>query len=160
MFLKVSYHEDLQNNEIILENVTGDGNCYYRTISHFLFGMQDYHDLIRIDLYNYINNKREELVKNNPYVDYFGTLYHIDDYINLIKQNKFYAGDLEVTQSPHCFNINIAVYSFDSNTNKYNHQVFYTNNKNYQKVPLLKLNYDNNMQHYQILYYNNTYQIK
>ena len=42
LFLKVSNHEDLQNYEIILENVTGDGNCFYRIISHFLFGMQDY----------------------------------------------------------------------------------------------------------------------
>jgi len=60
----------------------------------FFFGDEEYHNLIRQTLYNYILNKEESIINNNPYIDYFRKLYPTKNYINFIKQNYFYAGDL------------------------------------------------------------------
>lgn len=137
-----------KKNEIIIENIIYDGNCFYRTISAFLFGRQDYYALIRNILFNYVSNKKNEIIMYSPYVDYFGALYYMDNYINIIQQNYFYVRDLEIAQTPYCFNINAGVYSLDCNSNIFN---LYTNNENNsQNIQLLLLNYDNNIQHYQL----------
>ena len=51
----------------------------------FFFGDEEYHNLIRQTLYNYILNKEESIINNNPYIDYFGKLYPTKYYINFIK---------------------------------------------------------------------------
>ena len=38
----------------------GDGNCFYRTISQFLYGKQDYHIDIRKRLYAYAKNNKDK----------------------------------------------------------------------------------------------------
>ena len=81
------------------------------------------------------------MINENPYIDYFGRLYPVKNYINLIKNDCFYAGDLEISQSIFRFKINIAVYFSDEKQYKYKYQLFYSLNKNeLLKNPLLILN--------------------
>ena len=68
--------------------------------------------MIRATLYEFIKNKENILLGENDYIDYFGKLYPLKDYINLIKNNYFYIGDLEIAQSVYCFKINIAVFLY------------------------------------------------
>ena len=41
-------------------SIIGDGNCFYRTISQFLYGKQDYHIDIRKRLYAYAKNNKDK----------------------------------------------------------------------------------------------------
>ena len=119
LYMKVINHEDLIKNEIIIKNVDGDGNCYYRVVPLFIFGVKNYFNLIRQYLYKFIVDKKDEILALSPVVDYFGKLYEIDSYINLIRLNFFYAGDLEVSQTTKCFKINLAVYKYDNKDDNY-----------------------------------------
>ena len=97
--------------------------------------------------------KKDETLALSPIVDYVGKLYEIDSYINLIKLNFFYPGDLEVSQTTKCYKINLAVYKYDNKDDNYKQIHFYNvNNDNYKNNPLLILNHDENIQHYQIIY--------
>ena len=69
--------------------------------------------MIRATLYEFIKNKENILLGENDYIDYFGKLYPLKDYINLIKNNYFYIGVFEIAQSLYCFKINIAVFCMD-----------------------------------------------
>ena len=92
------------------------------------------------------------MLGENEYIDYFGKIYPLKNYINLIKNNSFYAGDLELGQSVFSFKINIAVYSWDINDYNYKFQIFYIINKSEgNKNPVLILNYDNIINHYTLL---------
>ena len=54
----------------------------------------------------------------------------------------------------------MAVYKYDNKVDNYKQILFYAvNNNNYKNNPLLILNYDENMQHYQIIYNIATYNI-
>ena len=132
-----------------------DGNCFYRSVSFFLFRDENYFKLIRETLYEFIKKKENILLGEHEYIDYFGKLYPLKDYINLIKNNSFYAGDLEIAQSVYCFKFNIAVYSFDNKDNTYKFQLFYTLNNSEDNInPILILNFNNTINHYQVLNYN------
>ena len=90
----------------------GNGNCYYKIISLFLFGKETYYDLIRQYLYGLIANKKDEIITLSPVIDYFDKLYEKENHINFIKYNYFLDGDLEVDHSTKCFKINIEIYRY------------------------------------------------
>ena len=75
-------------------------------------------------MYKFIFDNKDEILALSPVVDYFGKLYEIDSYINLIKLNYFYAGDLEVSQTTKCFKINLAVYKYDNKDDNYKQILF------------------------------------
>ena len=77
-------------------------------------------------------------------------------YINLIKNDKFFAGDFELSESVFLFNINIAVYEKIINSKNetlyYKFINYYENkSKENKKFPLLILSYEPQYKHYQQL---------
>ena len=155
LYKKIKNHENLNINEVLEFPIGMDGNCFYRSVSFFLFRDENYFKLIRETLYEFIKKKENILLGEHEYIDYFGKLYPLKDYINLIKNNSFYAGDLEIAQSVYCFKFNIAVYSFDNKDNTYKFQLFYTLNNSEDNInPILILNFNNTINHYQVLNYN------
>ena len=49
----------INKNELKLLEIVGDGNCFYRCISYFIFGNQDYYAEIKNEIIKWIDNNRE-----------------------------------------------------------------------------------------------------
>ena len=45
--MTVINQENLTKSEIIIKNIFSEENCYYRVASLFIFGVEDYYNLIR-----------------------------------------------------------------------------------------------------------------
>ena len=97
----------------------GDGNCYFRTLSLYFTQAQPYYEFFREQIYNgakenlndikefFISDEKDELIGNNK----------IEGYVNKIKDNYFFAGNIEIYITRKIFNLNIAAYE-RSNTNE------------------------------------------
>lgn len=60
----------------------------------------------------------------------------------------------ELSQAIFCFNINIAVYSLDSNGLNYLSILFYNiDNNNYYNIPLVILNCNSHIKYYNLLFF-------
>ena len=128
-----------------------NGNCFYNSLSIFFTGSEDYSYLFRYLTYKYLKDFEKEITKEFPNIDYFGKTISTKNYINHIKENSFFAGDLELSQCIYLFKINIAVYALSTNNNEYNFVNFYENINSQEKNPLVILEYIDNIKHYQLL---------
>ena len=89
-------------------DITGDGNCLYRALSRFIFGKESCHSRIRNEIY------QEALSRSINYPDITlnierGPMW-TREYINLISDNDFYRGELEISIASSIYNINIATF--------------------------------------------------
>ena len=145
LYDKVINYLNLNSNEVRLIDVNKDGNCFYRVISYFLFANENYYNLIRLTLYDFIMNNSKSIINHNPYIDYFGKIYHFNDYVQFIKEDSFYARDLEIAQANKCFKINISCYKYIQSENIYKKILSYYNNDADIKInPLCILLYKDN----------------
>ena len=119
LYHKVLKKEIIYKNEIIILNVIGDGNCYFRNLSLYFTNNENYHQFFRELLYIYINKNKEDIIKENPYHLYKDKLIKVIDYIPLIKKEKNFAGELEIAQSIFLYKINIAIYIKDNATSDF-----------------------------------------
>ena len=72
-----------------------------------------------------------------------------------LKDDGFFAGDFEISQSIFIFNINIAVYKDKDHDNNYKLLRYFENiNSDKEQLPLIILSYNESIQHYQLLIYN------
>jgi hypothetical protein len=71
---------------------------------------QDYNHFFRLLIYNYIKKNKNDILINNPYTLINDEIVDIEEYIELIKKNTFYTGDLEIAKTKEIFNLNLAVY--------------------------------------------------
>ena len=79
----VRAYKDINPCNIDLTIITGDGNCLYRAISHFLFGHQLMFNDIRNEIYNTANS-RKNLIPDVIIETSNGNM-RMHDYINSIK---------------------------------------------------------------------------
>ena len=117
----------------------------------FFTGSEDYTFLFRFLTYKYLKDYENEITSEFPDIDYFGTIYSTKEYISHIKENAFYAGDLELSQCIYLFKINIGVYKLNINSNQYEFINYYENKNTDEKNPLLLLEYIENTHHYILL---------
>ena len=54
LYKKIKNHENLNINEVLEFPIGMDGNCFYRSVSFFLFRDENYFKLIRETLYEFI----------------------------------------------------------------------------------------------------------
>lgn len=104
-----------QNNDILPfedvkeVNIEGDGNCFYRTISQAFFNTQEFHKEIRMQIYEYARLNKDnlkDLVLSDENIDTV-------EYIEKIKLNSRYAGDLEIAICSIIYQINIIIYNYN-----------------------------------------------
>ena len=158
LYYKIINHLNIEPTEFIEKNINKDGNCFFNNISYFFTNTEDYHLFFRYILYKYCKYYLSEITNYHPLIDYKGKTYSTINYINLIKNTNFYAGDLELSQCIFLYNINIVVYEkiYDDlgNLKEYKFIKFYQNDINdNKKFPLAILAYEENGAHYQHLIY-------
>ena len=137
--------EDLQKISI-----EPDGNCFYRSVSYFLLGSQQYYNEIKKEIIDWIEKNKQK------FIDFFGDddVNNItkeekaEDELNYIKKKNSWGGyhTLEITNI--LFNLSTVVYvdNGDGNYKKY----FYSENSN-ENAELMILLYENDS-HFELLY--------
>ena len=86
--------------------ITPDGNCFFRTISYYLTGNENLHKNLRESVYNYVSQNITKFyeycyVENNIYYidieeNHIIIKYILDEYVQKIKRDKFFAGFIEI----------------------------------------------------------------
>ena len=101
-------------NDFILQNVKGDGNCGYRAFALQLYGNEEFHNVIRENIYNYLSINRSNYSHLTFQVDN-QELSNIE-YIENIKNNGFYMGDLEISIIPFLYDAILFVFELHNDT--------------------------------------------
>jgi len=120
------YILEIQNYKILVPNnffirilIIPDGNCFYRSLSKFITGSEDWRLFFINCLYNYKKENKITLIDDNEYIDLKNTIKKIDDYIEKIKDEYFYTGKLEMLAAIKLFNIIIYIYELNNNSTDY-----------------------------------------
>ena len=137
-------------NDIKIIKIIGDGNCFYRCLSFFLLGNDDFFQDIKNEIINWIDNNRE------TFNDFFG-----DDDINNISKEEFANEEYNYIKSKDSwggfhtieiacilFGISIGVYTENGN----NELIRYSYSENLKGGnKLMLLSYHNN-NHFDLIY--------
>ena len=93
--------------------IIGNGNCLFRCLSCFLYNKQNFNNIVRKHIVEYVV-KNWENFKNFVIGDmsYNRQINNVEDYRNFILENGSYGADTEITAFVQLYNINILVYSF------------------------------------------------
>ena len=150
IFENLKNHKPLKKDLVNEYEVIGDGNCYYRILSLYFTNDESYFNFFREQIYFsakdninlikefFINNENDEILCDNK----------LKGYINKIKDNKFFAGNIEIYLTTKIFDINIALYKYDSSINEFT-QISFFGSESSSKEYLI-INYANNS-HYNLL---------
>ena len=149
--------------------ITPDGNCFFRSLSEFLYNTEEKYNIIRMVIYMYAKCNVDVISEFQPNVEIKRNNY-IDTatYINNMGKDKYWAGDLEMQLACFIFGIKIAIYNNENNANEYYIQkednettekyyfinlIILSNNEK-DKIPIMVLN-QKNENHYELLYFKN-----
>ena len=111
-------------------------------------------------LYNYIINHFEDIIIQFPYVYYNGSPLNTDEYIPLIQKNGNFGGELECNIFAKVIPINILVLTYNENSNSlnsFNYYMYYGHQNVDNYLPLCILEYKESKKHYQLLYYEKSF---
>lgn len=87
----------------------GDGNCLFRALSDQLFGDESHHSEIRQNIVNYVEEHGDHFA---AFVGEFGETF--DQYLNRLRQDGVYGGDIEITGFADYYNKAVVIYQADS----------------------------------------------
>ena len=90
------------------KDVGKDGNCGYRAIALQLYSNENYHNLIRKDVYDYLTLKKDNFVGFN--FEYAGNLLDANEYIEKVKQDDCWMVDLELSVLNLIYDTTLLVY--------------------------------------------------
>ena len=126
----------LNENEVIIAPIIGDGNCLYRFLAQFLTNDQNNHKIIREIIYQAALANKEHIkpfflrdVSDNILAES-----KLDNYIDKIKNNGFYAGIIEISLAAIIFNYTIVVYSIEEEQNSAIKKESVNKDKNSDKI--------------------------
>ena len=152
-------NHNLTEIEYYEKNITKDGNYYYRCLSYYYRGTEDYHLEFRKLISEIFENNLEKFIESYPDPDIIGekepqneeeTIEYLKKYVNYMKKSGVYAGDQEIALTAYYFGININVLILDAMGYKslyYYESVIPTNE-------VINILYKNG-NHYQILFKRN-----
>ena len=81
-----------------------DGNCLFRALAHQLYGNQEIHSIIRNKCCNYIALERE-------YFEYYLADRSFENYLNTMRQDKTWGGNLELQAFSEFYRKTVEVYT-------------------------------------------------
>ena len=114
---------DLSILEYYEKQITPDGNCYYRCLSYYYRGTEEYHLEFRQLISELFENNLEKFISSYPDPDILGEkepeneeeiMNFLKKYANYIKKPKVYAGDQEIALTSYFLGININVLIMDT----------------------------------------------
>ena len=155
LYHNIVNHINIDQNNVAEISVSKDGNCFYNNLSLFFTNTEKYNNFFRYTLFKYCKDNAKEIFSGNPYVTYFGNVVETKNYLQRIKENYFWAGDVEITHSMYLFNINIAIYEKINTNNKttYRFIKYYENDTNINNnFPLIILLYEGDNHYMQLIY--------
>ena len=153
-----SFNKIIKESAIVNRKILGDGNCYFRALSYFFTHSENYKDYFRNCIYNYININSNYFLQEYPYIYYKNNIINTAGYIKNIKNDCFYAGELELLASAVLFKINILILEYIDE-----YKGYIQRNKisvNNQMKPILFLEFIENsnfLGHYNIIYIKQNY---
>ena len=106
---------NINPNDLLNEEIIGDGNCLFRSIARFVYGTENLHYKVRKEIYNEAW-KRRRLYPEITLDTENGPL-PINEHINHINQDGLFGGELEISIAASIYNINIATYNAVLNSN-------------------------------------------
>ena len=145
--------EDNQGSNIFpisdfeLENVEGDGNCGYRALALQIYGDEECHYKIREDIYNYLKINASHFSELNFQIE--GGFVTANEYIEKVKEEGFWMGDLEISIVNKIYEASLYVYELRNDLNLYLLSKY--GDINDDKKLFLNICFVNN-NHYNILY--------
>ena len=154
---KLLNKEDLTQNDIIICENSGKGNCFYKSLSQFYTNKETYHIYYRKETCKSIENKKEIDKKNYPfiYVDKNNTLCY-EDYFNNMILTGTYAGQYELFNAAIKFKCNLFIYRQEShnlinNEFRYKYETLIVESEDYNPFyPLILLGWAGDT-HYELL---------
>ena len=101
--------------DVIISPIEGDGNCFYRALSLYLTNDQSNYNIIREIIYEASKENKESL---KPYFlsglsDNILADEKLENYIEKIKNDKFYGGIILLSLAEKIFDRTIVVYSIE-----------------------------------------------
>ena len=105
-----NYINIIPKNSFINNDVYPDGNYFYRALSKFILGIENYHINIINIIYNYALNNKNKLDLENKEIECNGNTVSAEIYLNKIQNRYIYAGKLEINLASLIFKISIYCY--------------------------------------------------
>jgi OTU domain-containing protein 5 len=99
------YITSLSARNLIIVGAEGDGNCLFRTVSHQMYGTQDYHAMIRGSCVDYMQNEAA-FFRNFVTEDY-------DEYLETMREDGTWGGEPELQAMCEMYNRAAQVYAYD-----------------------------------------------
>ena len=122
----------LFQNNLVLREVLGDGNCMFRAVSDQVYGTDEHHQIIREKCMDYLVIFRKYF---EPYIDE-----DFDDYIKEKRKNKTWGDDVELEALSEIYNRPIEIYKDSNKPIKTFHEKIYEqddkDNNNYSITPI------------------------
>ncbi len=134
-------------NRFERENVEGDGNCGYRALALQIYEDEEFYYKIREDIYKYLKLNASNFSELNFQLE--GTFVSAKEYIEKVKDDGFWMGDLEISVVNKIYEATLYVYELRNDMNVYLLSKYGDINDN-SKLFLNLCFVDNN--HYNILY--------
>jgi len=97
-----------KRDDFVFQNVINDGNCGYRALALQLFGNEDYHSDVRNQIYTYLTLNKGNIPEQNFEID--DVTVSNEQYIQNIKNNHFFMGDLELAVINLIYNCTLVVF--------------------------------------------------
>ena len=116
----IKAHKEINKELVEIYDVGRYGNCFYRTLSIYFTNVENFYSFFREQIYiaakNNLNELKEFFILDTE--DPILVNDELEEYLEKIKENKCFAGNIEINIAAKIFNVNIAVYekpNFDSN---------------------------------------------
>ena len=91
-----------------IKHIIGDGNCFFRALSYFLYGTQDHHLKVRNDIVQFISNHRTHFsaLVINPQGEET-----IEHHIQNMKKPTFWASQVEIQAAADLYGVPLYIYT-------------------------------------------------
>ena len=100
-----------------LEDVEGDGNCGYRALALQIYENENYYYKIREDIYKYLKFNTSNFAHLNFQNE--GCIISADEYIEKVKDDGFWMGDLEISVVNKIYEATLYIYELRDDQNFY-----------------------------------------
>lgn len=153
-----------ENNFFDIIQIIGDGNCFFRTVSKYIYGNENNYSILRKATYNYVKDNLTEFyefcyVEDGCYytdIEEGGVIkkYVLDDYVEELKNDKVYSGYIEINAISKIINrVIILLETLSYNDSYYYKKLSYFNHNKWVNPvieDIIFINYDKDI-HYQLL---------